>query len=124
MSATRCTEEIDFFNYSEFSVMLDFWIKDSNRLQSLLVKSCETCHLKSSIGEWHIHSMFPTEYKEHRIPWIERGFGEHRYIGKFRSDPCASGNYSWMDDAQVFSCVYASPQSDDKYGLVIFTLLP
>jgi hypothetical protein len=122
MSSKLCTEEIDFFNNSGFSVMLDFWIKESACLQTLIVKSGEICHLKSVVGEWHIHSMFPPEYKEHRILWLERGMGEHRDIGKFRSDPCASGNYSWIDDR--FSCIYSPPAPDNKYGLITFTLLP
>ena len=113
---------IQFHNHSDLPVMINSWIDGSNILQGVLVNPHETSTLHSSVGEWHIHSMF-TNSKD-RNSWKDIGLGNFLDVGKFRSQPCESGNYSWMSDSTKFACIYSKTTYGDICGLITFTLLP
>jgi hypothetical protein len=46
-----------------------------------------------------------TEETDYKL-WRERGLKWYVNLGKFRSKPCASGNYVWMEWEHIFDCVY------------------
>ena len=103
--------------------MVDSWVNNSFR--SLRVGPGEMCVIYSSVGEWHVNSMLVDEadYK----PWREGALKWYVNLGKFRSDPCASGNYSWMEWEDIFDCVYSecAPVLDPRtkgpvVGLITF----
>ena len=65
-----------------------------------------------------------TEHEDRNI-WKIQGLGERPYyeIGKFRSDPCESGNYSWLQypSTEIFEYVYSEINEDGVKGLIIFS---
>jgi len=72
--------------------------------------------LYSITGEWHINSFFTNseisdKWKKHKLP--------QTVIGKFRSSPCMSGNYSWMFIDKYFNMFY-----DKKNKKIHFFLKP
>jgi hypothetical protein len=102
--------------------MVDSWIDGSNTLKCLKVGPGEKLILHSSVGEWHLNTIFP-DYEDWE-PWNKKGFCVSRYsiIGKFRSDPCASGNYSWLEYDDPFECIYSELKEpiENASGLMTF----
>lgn len=84
--------------------MIDSWIDGSNSLKCLRVGPQEKLVIYSSVGEWHVNSML-TEEADYK-PWRDGGLKWYVNLGKFRSNPCASGHYAWMDWEHIFDCVY------------------
>jgi hypothetical protein len=124
-SLFKTTKYVNFHNSSELPIMVDSWIDGSNSFRSLRVGPQEKLVIHSSVGEWHVNSMLVDEadYK----PWREGALKWYVNLGKFRSDPCASGNYSWMEWEHIFDCVYSKcdPVLDPRtkepvVGLVTF----
>lgn len=118
----KTTKYIHFHNDTKLPVMADAWVDGSNTLKCLKVEPKTRLILHSSVGEWHLNSIFP-DSEDDEI-WKKKGFDGSRYVilGKFRSDPCASGNYSWMEYDDPFECVYSEfeePQ-DNVRGLITF----
>jgi hypothetical protein len=67
-----------------------------------------------------------TEETDYKL-WRERGLKWYVNLGKFRSNPCASGEYAWMEWEHIFDCVYSKcePTFNEKSnepitGLVTF----
>jgi hypothetical protein len=67
-----------------------------------------------------------TDEKDYK-QWRECGLKWYVNLGKFRSDPCASGNYAWMEWEHIFDCIYSEcepvldPRSKEPItGLVTF----
>ena len=89
-------------------------------MHSIQIGPDEKKILHSSVGEWHMDSMF-NDHSDCDI-WKTAGLGKHLIIGKFRSDPCASGNYSWMEYYEPFECVYSeiANSGDEVKGLITF----
>jgi hypothetical protein len=112
------TKYIHFHNATEFPIMVDSWVDGSNTLECIKILSGEKLVIHSSVGEWHVNSMFPEE--DDRKLWSSRGLKNYINLGKFRSDPCASGEYSWMDWDHIFDCVYSEIEGDDVRGLITF----
>ena len=59
--------------------------------------------LYSITGEWYINSLFTdpdisARWKTHKLPQTE--------IAKFRTSPCASGDYFWMNIENHFNMYY------------------
>jgi len=104
-SLFKTTKYVNFHNNSELPIMIDSWIDGSNSLKCLRVGPQEKLVIHSSVGEWHVNSMLTeeTDYK----PWREGGLKWYVNLGKFRSDPCASGDYAWMEWEHIFDCVYS-----------------
>jgi len=103
--------------------MIDSWVKNS--LKCLRVGPQEKLVIHSSVGEWHVDSMLDDE-NDYKV-WKEHGLNRYVNLGKFRSDPCASGNYAWMEWEHIFDCVYSKcdptldPRSTEPIiGLVTF----
>jgi hypothetical protein len=125
-SLFKKTKYINFHNNSELPIMVDSWVDGSNSMLSLRVGPHESLILHSSVGEWHVDSML-TDDADCKL-WIDAGLTRYyNNLGKFRSDPCASGNYSWMEWEHIFDCIYSKcdPVFHDKTnehitGLVTF----
>ena len=95
---------IEFFNSTIFPLSIDEW--RGNTILTRYVNPNETCVLFSETGEWYVHKTFYSEYKQANEFWKKMGYGNiYPYLGKFRSEPCISGNYSWMD-YDKFDAVY------------------
>ena len=119
----KTTKYIHFHNNTDMPILVEGWVDKTyglSTLKSLKVLVGEKVVIHSSVGEWHLYSMF-TESEDREI-WKKKGFGDYKYlnIGKFRSDPCASGNYSWVDDP--FECVYSELEEpiENAIGLITF----
>ena len=112
---------IYFYNNTSLPVIIDSWIEGTNRLESVIIVANEKRIIHSSVGEWHLQSMFRT--KKERQLWTDAGLDDMLVIGKFRSSPCHSGNYSWMEYHKPFECVYTKlEESENVSGLMIFSL--
>jgi hypothetical protein len=122
-SLFKTTKYVNFHNSSDLPIMVDAWV--NNSLRCLRVGPGEMCVIYSSVGEWHVNSML-TDEADWKL-WREGGLKWYVNLGKFRSDPCASGNYSWMEWEHIFDCVYSecAPTFDPRtkepiVGLVTF----
>ena len=111
------TKYIYFHNDTDLPVQISAWVSGSNTLQVARIGPNEKNILHSSVGEWHLDSMF--ENKEDRNIWINAGLETHLIIGKFRSDPCAMREYSWMEYNEPFKCIYSETNEQIK-GLITF----
>ena len=62
----------------------------------------------SSTGEWHLTLPFGDYFEKWTEKGLESGYMKpnevYYQIGKFRSQPCASGNYSWITGTDIFLC--------------------
>jgi hypothetical protein len=96
-----------FINNSGLPINLETWHPQSPGLEtmkSVLVKSGEQLVLPSTTGEWYLQTYLDKEFADE---WEAHGFRTGDQIGKFRSKPCASGDYSWMDyDNSPFAIIY------------------
>ena len=62
--------------------------------------------------------MFDDVFYDDRKIWKDNGLEKHLIIGKFRSSPCASGNYSWLDYDEPFQCIYTKldvPENTENF---------
>jgi hypothetical protein len=108
---------IYFHNTTDLPVQICRWITGSNTLKSTRVGPKEKHLLHSSVGEWHMDSMFSDD-ADCEI-WKNAGLGKHHIIGKFRSKPCIQGEYSWMEYYEPFDCIYSEPDSCGR-GMITF----
>ena len=94
-----------FINNSGLPINLETWQPDGPGLETtktVLVKSGEKIVLPTSTGEWYLQTILDKEYADE---WKAAKINPGYQIGKFRSKPCASGDYSWMDD-EHFQIIY------------------
>lgn len=110
---------INFKNKTDLPVQICSWIDGSNTMKTIRVGPGEILTIHSSVGEWHMDSMFDSG--PNRDAWTKAGLKKHLIIGKFRSQPCALGNYSWMEYNEPFECIYKSEADDCEMGLITFT---
>jgi hypothetical protein len=122
-SLFKTTKYVNFHNNSDLPIMIDSWVENS--LKCLRIGPQEKLVIHSSVGEWHVDSMLDDE-NDYKV-WKELGLNRYVNLGKFRSDPCASGNYAWMEWEHIFDCVYTEcdptldPRSTEPIiGLVTF----
>jgi hypothetical protein len=109
--------------------MLEAWVDGSNKLHTKKINAGEKYLVHSSVGEWHLNSMFfdTKDYNE----WTEyfgknsMGYTKYTLVGKFRCKPCYFGNYSWMEYEEPFECVYSKEDPDQNgiYGLMTYSLM-
>jgi len=104
-----------FYNNTDLPVLLSSWKDRSSILSEERIGPQEKKVIHSSVGEWHLSSMF--ERGGDREAWKNAGLENHLIIGKFRSQPCISGNYSWMEYDKPFDCIYSE---SDLGGLITF----
>uniref|UniRef100_A0A6C0B7C1 Uncharacterized protein n=1 Tax=viral metagenome TaxID=1070528 RepID=A0A6C0B7C1_9ZZZZ len=102
---------IYFKNCTDLPLQIGAWTDGSNIMKTVRIGPGEKWMLHSSVGEWHMNSMFYAG--PDRDLWTKAGLEKHNIIGKFRSCPCASGNYSWMEYYEPFECNYS--ELDDEY---------
>jgi len=112
---------IQFHNATDLPIQICAFVDGSNKLQSVVVAAGEKLVLHSSVGEWHMDSMFETS--EHRKAWVDAGLEKYNNIGKFRSRPCAMGEYSWMEYNEPFYCIYVDVQHEQTIYKGLITLL-
>lgn len=96
---------INFHNNTSQSITLEAWSEVKNGITSLkstFVLPGEKLFVYSSVGEWIIND------------------NEFYRIGKFRSQPCASGNYSWINQNE-YECIYSETNENDIIGLMTFS---
>lgn len=118
---------ITFVNDTDLPVLIDAWNSPVHSSMSTLtttrIEPFETKIVHSSVGEWHMNAMFYNEVDN--SAWKGRGLCKYdTSIGKFRSSPCAMGNYSWME-YDHFICKYADFETDVDSrvkGKVTFTI--
>lgn len=122
---------IIFHNNTDLPIVVGSWIDGSPIFKELKINPREKKIIHSSVGEWHLNSMLFD--KEDYDIWKEKNMTKYINIGKFRSNPCASGNYSWLDYEDIFQCTYSEidsnidfsqyPESEGKIkGIIIFSL--
>ena len=111
---------IHFHNTTDLPIMLDSWVDGSNRLTCVRIGAKENRIVHSLVGEWHIQSMF--ENIEDCKLWKEAGLNNYILIGKFRSSPCAQGDYAWMEADEIFGCTYSENREDDIKGTITFSI--
>jgi len=109
---------IYFHNNTDLPLMISSWVDGSNTLKSAKINSGQKVIVHSSVGEWHLDSMFDDVFYDDRKIWKDNGLEKHLIIGKFRSSPCASGNYSWLDYDEPFQYIYTKldvPENTDNF---------
>jgi hypothetical protein len=117
------TKQIHFHNSTKLPVTIDSWIDGSNTMYSRKINPGEKSIIHSSVGEWHINSIL--DKKEDKKIWTDEGLSKYTILGKFRSQPCASGNYSWMEWEEIFDCVYSNYDlGGNVKGLITFVYKP
>lgn len=117
------TKYIHFHNDTDLPIMVDSWVDGSNTLQCLRVGPRVKLIIHSSVGEWHLNSMLTN--KEDRKLWSDNPNLKHVVlVGKFRSNHCASGNYSWLEYDGLYDCVYSELETpvENVKGLMTFSL--
>jgi hypothetical protein len=110
---------IRFRNDTDLPILIHAWVKGSNTLDHCIVRPKTDALLHSSVGEWHMDSMFDGLTEDRQI-WIDAGLENHLIIGKFRSSPCYSGDYSWMEYDKPFDCIYSCDPEKPVSGLITF----
>jgi len=121
MSIFEPTKYIYFHNNTDLPINISAWVTGSNISKNQIIKPRTKGVLHSSVGEWHIDSMFDVSTEEAKI-WREKGLEKHYNIGKFRSDPCASGKYSFMEYTDPFLCIYSKNSEKKIKGTITFTM--
>jgi hypothetical protein len=102
---------IEFYNSTIFPILVEGWKR--SQLGEQYVYPNEICSVYSESGEWYINKMFCSEHADARDFWKKMGYDKlEHYLGKFRSEPCARGDYSWMD-CDEFDAVYDN-------GIIVF----
>jgi hypothetical protein len=103
--------------------MIDSWVDGSNTLKCLRVGPREKLVIHSSVGEWYINAMLN---KEDRKLWNDDPKLSHVIlIGKFRSQPCAIGEYSWLEYDGLYDCVYSKLETpiENVEGVMTFRII-
>lgn len=114
----KVDEYIHFHNATPFPVMIDTWI--NTKLESFKVPPHHLILLTSSVGEWHMNTLFPN--RKDRELWDQhKGLRHFTQIGKFRNKPCAQGNYAWMEYEKPFHCMYSEFSESQVKGLITFS---
>jgi hypothetical protein len=105
-----------FINNSGLPINIETWQTYGSIVttKTVLVKSGEKIVLPSTTGEWYIQTFLTEPFADE---WKAAKINPGYQIGKFRSKPCASGDYSWMDD-EHFQIIY-----DAKTRTAIFNKL-
>jgi len=109
---------IYFQNNTDLPIEISSWIDGSNTLHHFTVNAFQKLKIHSSVGEWHLN--IPYDETEFKV-WKDKNLGIDRvcpYIGKFRSEAGASGNYSWLNAMDVFECVYTVYKTNDDNGII------
>ena len=115
----KITQYIQFYNSTYLPVLINAWI--NSQIHQTRIGPQEQRLLYSTVGEWYLDSMFANN--EDRELWIKAGLKNHHIIGKFHSDPCIQGEYSWMEYDEPFDCIYTET-TDAIKGLITLVRKP
>jgi hypothetical protein len=121
MSDSNEVKFIYFVNDTDLPLMIGSWVV-ANALECIKIAPREKRLINSIVGEWHMNTMLPEEDK--KLWNNHEKLQKVTHIGKFRSRPCASGNYSWMNYDNLFNCVYSKldePVNGAK-GIMTFSI--
>jgi len=108
------------FNVLTFKKILD----GMSSLESEIIGPNKEKLLNNSItGEWYLE--IPSD--DNFTKWIEkglkRGYEEpndvYIHIGKFRSEPCITGEYCWITGTNIFLCEHTT---DSETGIGMVTI--
>jgi hypothetical protein len=105
MSLFNTAKYINFHNNSSQDIIIEAWKEITNGLSSFeskIIGAGEKTIIYSSVGEWIIND------------------NEFYRIGKFRSESCASGSYSWIEQDE-YECIYSETNENDIIGLMTFS---
>jgi hypothetical protein len=94
-----------FINKSGLPVNLETWQTKCFGMEEMeirLVLPGKKVVLASSTGEWYLNTYLDYKLAEQ---WTKAGYRTGDSVGKFRDRPCASGDYSWMDE-ESFDIIY------------------
>jgi hypothetical protein len=108
---------IYFHNTTDLPLQICRWTTGSNTLKSTRIGPHEKHLLHSSVGEWHMDSMFGDD-ADCEI-WKTAGLGKHHIVGKFWSRPRIQGTYASMEYYEPFDCIYSETDGEVK-GLITF----
>ena len=120
--STYPIKHITFKNASPLTVIIESFVDDSISSKCIRVGPAETVVVNSCVGEWHLHSMLNREDRKIWDTLDNCRYKNISTIGKFRSNPCASGNYSWIDYDAIFDCLYSENSENVIKGLITFSL--
>jgi hypothetical protein len=109
---------IYFHNTTDLPLQISRWITGSNTLKNTRIGPYEKHLLHSSVGEWHIDSMFNDD-ADCKI-WKNYGLENHNIVGKFWSRPSIMGEYCSMEYYEPFDCIYSKT---DNYGKGMITFI-
>lgn len=110
---------VTFVNESDLPVMVEGWkeiMVGLNQIHTVLVLPGEESTVSCITGEWFVTTFF-NESRYHN-QWAIKKLQNLREIGKFRINPCAYGDYSWMDtdkfditreEGDIFRFNYSKP---------------
>jgi hypothetical protein len=104
---------ITFHNNTDLPVIVEGWHSKMPGLSTLVpirVDPRQQVIVHSTTGEWYMNSMFYNKKDKKR--W--KGLEKHHIVGKFRSRPCASGDYSWLEYDEPFRCIYSETEDLGK----------
>jgi hypothetical protein len=101
---------IHFHNSTHLPLNVRSWVNGSNTLQCVKIEAGIKCILHSSVGEWHLDSMFYDDIDQQRWKGLER----HTIVGKFWSKSSIFGEYSSMEYDEPFHCIYDEVELTEK----------
>ena len=105
-------QKMYFYNNTDLPIMVNSFVHGSSKLCSTRVSPYSKL-LVESVSDWYLDSMFP-DLKD-MDAWRKKGLEKCVLVGKFRSTPCAQGEYAWMERDDPFRCIYSKGDKDD-YG--------
>jgi hypothetical protein len=91
------SSKVSFTNEFDAPVSIETWqnlTPGISEMRYFIVKCGETVMLNSSTGEWYIENYVSD--KTMKQQWRQLGYSLGQRFGKFRNEPCARGDYSWV----------------------------
>ena len=99
-------QKIIFTNETDLPVVVSSYkqiMKYLQRMEDVIVRPGQTIEVTSTTCEWFLSCVGFTDEEDYKL-W-DCYDGSISRIGKFRSEPCARGDYSWMN-TDKFDAVY------------------
>ncbi len=100
-------QKIIFTNNTDLPVVVSSFkhiMKCLQRLEDVIVRPGQTIEVTSTTCEWFLSCVGFTDDEDYKR-WDGYYESSISRIGKFRSEPCAVGDYSWMN-TDTFDAIY------------------
>jgi hypothetical protein len=120
---TNQKKYMHFHNETDLPIMVNSWVDGSYTMQCLRVGPRDKLIVHSSVGEWQLNAMFSN--RDDIKIWSDNAKMKNVIlVGKFSSNPCAVGNYSWLEYEGIYDCVYSKLEDplEKIKGLMTFSL--